>query len=237
MRNIFIIFMSFFSLHCLAQADNKSVQQGNENYNKKNFTEAEKQYQQALQKNPKNEPAIFNLGNALFGQEKFEDAMQHFQKVGETTTDPATRSEAYHNLGNSYLMKQDYGNSIDAYKKALKANPNDMDTKYNLAYAQKKLQQQQQQDQNQQQQDQQNKDEQQQKQEDEKQDENQQGQNQQNDPQKNEQQNNQKPQPKKYSPEELERIMQALNNEDKKTQDKLNMQRMETQRVQIEKDW
>jgi Ca-activated chloride channel homolog len=222
-----------YSASLFAQAENQSIKNGNDNYNNKNFAGAASDYQSALAINPKSDPANYNLGNALFGQENFDTAIAQFSQVAETTADPSIRAQAYHNLGNAELMKKEYEKSVDAYKKALRSNPDDMDTKYNLAYAQKKLQQQQQQNKDQNKQDQnkkdQNKD--QQKQDQKKQDQKKDQQNQQNKDQQAQQQ------PKKYSKEDMERIMQALNNEDKKTQDKLNKQKMTPQKITIDKDW
>ncbi|MBK8414246.1 MAG: tetratricopeptide repeat protein [Bacteroidetes bacterium] len=76
--------------------------------------------------------------------------MQQYQQSIERTTDPKEKASSYHNLGNSMVKAQKYAESIDAYKKALKLNPADNDTRYNLAYAQamlRKQQEQQQQDQ------------------------------------------------------------------------------------------
>ena len=76
--------------------------------------------------------------------------MDQFRKAAENTTDPEIRAEAYHNMGNALLEQKKYEESINAYKQALRNNPEDADTKYNLAYAQKMIQQQQQQIQQQQ---------------------------------------------------------------------------------------
>jgi tetratricopeptide (TPR) repeat protein len=244
MRIVITITCIILASNCLAQAENNDINTGNKYYHEQNLTEAEKNYQSALQKNPQSEPAHFNLGAALFGQEKFDEAVQQFEQVGQTATDPSVRAGAYHNLGNALLMKQDYEKSIEAYKKALKANPDDMDTKYNLAYAQKKLKQQQQQNQQQNQQQDQQQNQQEQNQQNQQQNKNEQQQNdnenkesQQKPSNTNEQQQADQPQPGKYTQEELERIMEALNNKDKRTQDKLSKQKMETQTTDTEKDW
>ena len=162
----------------------------------------------------------------MYQQEEMEESLQQYADVAGNSTDPAVRAKAFHNMGNAYLKGQEYEKSIEAYKRALRENPDDMDTKYNLAYAQSKLkQQQQQQNQDQQDKDQENKD----------QKDQQQNQDQQNKDQQ--QKDGQQPKEKPYSKEEMERIMQRLNNDDKKVQDKVNKQKTTATPSRSDKDW
>ena len=144
------------------------------------------------------------------------------------------KAKIYHNIGNSFLKSQKYKESIEAYKNALRNNPNDMDTKYNLIYAQKKLQQQQQQQQQDQNQDQnQNQDQDQQKNQD--QDKKDQNQDQdKKDQDKEQQQQQQKP---KISKEDAQRLLQALANDEKKTQKKVKEEQAAAVKVKTEKEW
>ncbi len=155
--------------------------------------------------------------------------MQQYEAIARSSTDPGIRSKAWHNLGNAYLDQKDYNKSIEAYKQALKASPSDQDTKYNLAYAQARLKQQQEQ----QKKDQQQQDE---KKEDEKKEEKPQNpdENKKDDQKKDQQQ---QPQDKQFSPEELERIMQQLNKEDKDVQNKVNQQKTSGTAAKSDKDW
>ncbi|MDO8627759.1 MAG: tetratricopeptide repeat protein, partial [Candidatus Diapherotrites archaeon] len=131
-------------------------------------------------------------------------------------------SKAYHNLGNSYLKQKEFEKSINAYKNALKKNMDDEETRYNLAYAQKMLkQQQEQQKQKQDKKDQQkdkdkNKDKKEEKKKDDKQEQQQQ---------------------KNISKEDAQRLLEALNNDEKKLRDKMNEKRVKVAKTQIEKDW
>lgn len=231
---------SLLIIPAFSQVENKDIVEGNEKYNKNDYAGAQQSYQNALQKNAQSEAGNFNMGNSLFQQKNYEEAVNQYQKTVQTTTDPQVRSQAYHNMGNALLEQKKYQESIDAYKQALRNNPDDAETKYNLAYAQKMLQQQQKnQNQNKQNQDQQKQDQQKQNQ---KQDENKQNQDQQNqnnqDQAKNDQQKQQQPaQPKQFSKDELDRIMQALNSDDKNVQDKINAQKVKATDMDIEKDW
>ena len=111
------------------------------------FKEAAKLYQDAEiayrkgMATTKNFPkANYNLANSLYRQEKYEDAGNSYKYIAEQKeNDRSLRAKAYHNYGNSLLKQEKYKESIDAYKNALKLNPKDKDTKYNLEYARKKM--------------------------------------------------------------------------------------------------
>jgi Ca-activated chloride channel family protein len=153
----------------------------------------------------------FNLGDALYKQKKFDDAAQHFTDIGSSANNSAVKAGAYHNLGNTLMQSKKYQESIDAYEKSLLNNPKDDQTRYNLAYAQEKLKQQQQQKKNQ---DKNNKDD------------------------KNHQNKNQQQQDQnKMSKDDAQRMLDALNNDEKNTQDKLKDKKFKAGRAQIQKDW
>jgi len=233
--------------HTLAQSERKLVREGNTAYEAKKFDQAEIQYRKSLEKNKTSLPAQYNLGNALFRQDKLDEAKSQYEQAVNLKDAPAAdRAKAYHNLGNSLLKQEKYQESIDAYKQSLRINPADNDTRYNLAYAQAKLQQQQnQQNQNNKQDDKQEKDQQknqnqQQQQNKDQQDKNkqqqdQQQQDQQQDQAKKDQQKPDQQKPERISKEDAEKILQALNNDEKKTQKKLN--KKEAVRVRIDKQW
>ena len=228
MKAGYIIILSLFlSLIVFGQTDKKQIREGNKLYKNEKFRESEVSYQKALKKDPQSFKANFNLGDALYKQEKYEEAAKQFTDVSSKATDKANSSMVYHNLGNSYLLQNKLDESINAYKNALRTNPKDMATKYNLAYAQlmKKKQEQQQnqdnkdknQDQQQQQQQQQNQDQNKEKEKD-----------QQQQPQQNEQQ---------ISKEDAEHMLQALQDDEKNTQEKVKKMQAQSGKKTIEKDW
>lgn len=205
-----------------SQTENKIIQEGNEKYKQNDFTGAQESYNNALKSNPESEAANYNLGNALYQQKNYEQATGQYKQIAESTTDPKLKADAYHNLGNALLGQKKYQESVDAYKQALHSNPDDADTKYNLAYAQSMLKQQQQKQNNQQN----------------KQDQKKQDQDPKPDQQKQQQDKQQQSQPKQYSKDELDRILQALNADDKNVQDKINKQKVQaTNSGSEEKDW
>jgi tetratricopeptide (TPR) repeat protein len=178
----------------------------------------------SLEKNRESKAAQFNLGDALYKQEKYEDALRQFEGAASNKNLSKTaQANAYHNLGNSYLKAQKFPESVDAFKNALKLNPKDNDTRYNLAYAQAMLQKQKQQQQQQNQNKDQQKQDQQQQQEKKEQ-------------QKQEQEQKQAQQQKQeISKQDAEKILQALNDDEKNTQKKLI--KKEATRIRVEKQW
>lgn len=143
-----------------AQEERKFIRSGNSHFADSAYLESEIEYRKAIDKAGDSFEAQFNLGDALYKQEKFNDALDQFQILAGTETNPERLAKVYHNIGNSYFAMQKLPESLEAYKNALRNNPNDHESRYNLIAVQKLLEQQQNQ-QNQQNQDQQNQDQQQ----------------------------------------------------------------------------
>jgi len=222
---LIIIISLFVVLHALGQVEKKQIREGNKLYNNKKYRESEVSYLKAMKKDPKSFKAAFNLGDALYKQEKYEEASKQFTEVTAKSGDKTNSAKVFHNLGNSYLLQNKIDESINSYKNALRNNPTDMDTKYNLSYAQmmkKKQQQQQQKDQqNQQKQDQQKQQQQQQKQ----------------DQKKDEQKQQQQQNDQQISKDDADRMLQALQDDEKNTQDKVKKMQAQSKNKNIEKDW
>ena len=225
------------------------------------FSQAETEYRKALEKRPDDLKWDYNLADAIYKQQRFEEAEAKFSELAEKLTEPEERARANHNLGNTQLMQQKLDESIESYKKALRENPSDIETKYNLAYAQmlkKQQEQQQQQQQNQDQNQDQNKD--QNKDQNQNQDQNkdqnqdqnkdQQNQDQQNqDQNKDQQQNQNKDQQKqdqqqqqqqqnKISKQDAEQLLQALQNDERDIQDKVKKAKAaKAKKTRTEKEW
>ena len=112
------------------------------------YQDAEISYRKGMATTKNFPKSNYNLANSLYRQEKYEDAANSYKYVAEQKeNDRSLRAKAYHNYGNSLLKQEKYKESIEAYKDALKLNPRDLDTKYNLEYARKKMTQQRQQQQ------------------------------------------------------------------------------------------
>ena len=187
-------------------------------FEKGDFEHAEVAYSKALEKNDKNAQAHFNLGNAFMAQHKDSAAVEHFQKAGQLETNPLRKSQAYHNTGVVCQQKQLYGEAIEAYKQALRLNPSDDESRYNLVLCQHEKQKQDQQKNNQNQQNQQ------------------QDQQKQDQQQKQEQQKQEQPKPQ-MSKENAEQLLNAAMQQEKQTQKRMKEAQKQGQRRQNDKNW
>lgn len=248
MLKIFLVFLFLFLITFAdnyAQPDRSINNKGVDAFESGNFSDAEASFRKGLEKAPGNFISNFNLGDALYKQERYDEAISSYNSALGDADNDLRKAKIHHNIGNALLKSNKIQESIEAYKTALKHNPDDADTKYNLSYALSLLNNQ---DQNQQQ-NKNNQDKNDQNQQ------NQQNQNQNQDQQKNDQKNNEQqnqPQPKdqesqqdnlkqpqqqeaKISKEDAERILEALRNNEKELQKEL---RKKTGRpVKTDKDW
>lgn len=216
---------------------------GNKEYAKGNYADAEANYKKALDKKNNMPEAIFNLGDAMYEQKRYDEALKQFQLAAQTNPDTAVKAKAYHNIGNVYLQQEKWEDAAKAYKSALKLKHNDPETKYNLAYANAKLKQEKGeggQNSEQQKKDQQDKKDQQKKDE---QNKDKEGEDEKKDEQNGDKKEDKNQQPKqggqqpKLSKEEAEKMLQALTNEEQKTNQKVQQKQVKVSNIKIEKDW
>ena len=240
--SILLILLNFVNI--FAQKEIKFSRQGNKEYKLKNFDDAELLYRRSFDENPAYNDAMFNLGNALYKQEKYKDALKSFESLADSEIDLLSKADSYYNLGNSFLKDSKLKKSIEAYKNSLRLNPENLHAKYNLAYAQDQLKKQQQQQQ--QQQEQQNKDDQENKQKNDKNQQQQQGDDnkdkdqqdqQNNDKQQNQDKQEQKQQQDKMSKQDAERLLQALATDEQQVQEKVKEAKASQRRVRTLKNW
>jgi tetratricopeptide (TPR) repeat protein len=236
---IFLSALLMFSGSAFAQGERKFIRQGNREFEKQKYSESEISYRRAVDKNKGSADAVFNTGDALYKQEKYEDAGKQFVESHRMNEDRDKKAASMYNLGNSMLKSGKLKESIEAYKNSLRLNPGNMQAKYNLAWAQDRLkeqEQQQQQQQNQQNQDQnknqQNKDQNEDKQD--KQDDQKQNGNQDKQDQQQQQQNDQQ---QAMSKEDAERLLNAIANDEKEVQEKVKEAKAAKQRVKTLKNW
>jgi tetratricopeptide (TPR) repeat protein len=226
---LILIFMLFFTGYSFAQADKKLIRQGNREYEKNRYPESEIFYRKAIDKNKESADAVFNSGDALYKQKKYEDAGNQFIETHKMNEDKVKKSTSLYNLGNSFLMANKLQESIEAYKNSLKLKPDNPEAKYNLAYAQDLLRKQQQ-EQQQQQQNKDNKD-QEKKEQDQKQDD----QEKQNDDKQQKQQDQQEQQ--SISKEDAERLLNSIANDEKNVQEKVKLAKAAKAKVKTLKNW
>ncbi len=133
-----------------AQSDKKYIRQGNRDYEKNKFSDSEILYRKAIDKNKQSPDAVFNAGDALYKQKKYEDAGKLFLDNSNMNADKTKKAAGLYNLGNSLLESNKVKESIEAYENSLKLRPDNLEAKYNLSYAQDLLRKQEQQQQQQQ---------------------------------------------------------------------------------------
>ncbi len=227
-KKVAIILLLLMAVGAQAQSDRDYIRQGNKQFRAGKFAEAEVDYRKAIEKNAKNPQAAYNLGNALLAQKKDSAAIVQYQQAAKLETNQKRRSYAYHNIGVICQGHQMYGEAIEAYKEALRNNPNDDETRYNLELCKRQQKQQQQNRQNQQQkQNKDNKDKQ-----DKNKDQNEQDQQKQRD--KKQQQEQQKPQ---MSKENAEQLLNAAMQEEKNTQQRIKKAQHQKQTRKLQKNW
>ena len=228
-----ILLVSCLMSHVLclsAQEERSLAREGNKYFDKQKYADAEASFKKALEKKSNFPEAIFNLGDAMYKQGRYDDAAKQFELAAKLLSDTIFKAKAYHNMGNCSLEKKEYEDAVKAYKQALKFNPTDKDTKYNLAYANAKLKDKQQNKQDQKKdnkQDQNKKDE----QNKDKQKQDQQGKDDKGD------QKEKKGTGKELTKEQAEKLLQALKEEEQKTQEKMQKKMVKPQDVKLDKDW
>lgn len=204
------------------------LRSGNKLYQDSLFVKAEVDYRKALEQDPNSTDAMYNLGNSLLMQQKVKEAMEQFEAASRIEKDKLKLAQIYHNMGVILQSSKQYPQCIEAYKQALRNNPKDDETRYNLALAQKLLKDQQQQQDQQQNQEQK---------QDQKQDDKQQNKEQQDQQNKNQQQNQQQQQNKdQMSKENAEQLLNAVMQDEKNVQDKVK-KGIQVQGRKLEKDW
>ena len=244
-RNVITVLAFLVSLDAGAQSGRKFVREGNKLYNEKRFSDADSLFRRGMKEDSNSYKAVFNLGDALYKQGKYEEAAGYFGNIAQKNKDRMLQAGAYHNMGNCYLGSKQYLESINAYKKSLLLDPTSEDTRYNLAYAQMKLKKEEEQKnkdnkdkkddkENKNDKDKkENKDNQDQKSKDEKEKKD----NKENSKDDQDQKKQQQQKPQQLSKEDAQKILDALNNEEKKVQDKLKKKNAKGVKVQVEKDW
>ena len=134
-----VAFLLVGGTNAVAQTDRNLIRQGNRAFKTQKWTAAETQYRKAISKNQKNPQAIYNLGCALLMQQKDSLAMVQFGNAAQLESNILRRSKSYHNMGVVMQNHREYAQAIEYYKMALRCNPQDNETRYNLALCKKLL--------------------------------------------------------------------------------------------------
>lgn len=124
---------------CLAQNDRSLIRQGNRAARSNALTEAETAYRKAISANRENSQAIYNLAIVQLAQSKTKEAMKSFRQAAELEKVPRRKAKSYHNIGTIYQNQRQYQPAIEAYNEALRLDPENFKTRYNLALCKKLL--------------------------------------------------------------------------------------------------
>lgn len=227
MRRLLSILCSFiFVLGVQAQNDRGHIRLGNRLFHQQKFEQAEVEYRKAVGKNSANPQAHYNLGCALFAQKKDSSAVKQYEIAGRLEKTSRRKAMVFHNLGVVCQQHQLYQQAITAYEESLRNNPNDNETRYNLALCKKLLKNQPRQNQNKNKQD--------------KNKQNNKKNNRQNQNNKNQdkQNPNNLPQPKEQmSKDNAEQLLNAAMQEEQATQQRLKDAMRQPQRRKLQKNW
>ncbi|NNC50412.1 MAG: tetratricopeptide repeat protein [Flaviramulus sp.] len=281
MKKIITIIVVLLSLCSFAQKEDKEqllalkkannyVYDGNTLVEEENFVSAEMEYRKAISEQASTVAGKYNLGNTYYRSGNFEEALYRLQQAAKDATSKTDKHKAFHNIGNILMKNEKCKEAVEAYKNALRNDPKDDETRYNLGLA--KACAEKQQDQNKDQnkdkdnkdenkedkdkkEDQENKEKEDNKEQDKKdegdQDKKEGDDNKDEDgkpkdekedkgkgeEEKKKEQQKPKPQPGQLSPQQIKNLLEAMNNQEQKVQEKMNAEKQKGVKIKTEKDW
>lgn len=225
---------------------------------------AEANYRRVIASDPKNTEAKYNLANLYYQMGKNTEAQRRYIQAAEMAQTKAEKHKIFHNLGNVFMNEKQYRPAVEAYKNALRNNPKDDETRYNLALAKKMLEEhgddggdddneeeeneEDQEDQeenekeegdNQEEQDQGNEDQDSQEKEgdDQESDTNKDQEGDSKEPEQGDEEGTPQPKEGRLSPQQIQSLLEAMNNEERKVQEKVNTEKQKGAKTKPEKDW
>lgn len=247
------------------EQSNDYVYQANELLKEEDYVAAEMSYRKAISKQPSNVVGSYNLGNSYYKSGNYEEALYRHQEAAKEATSKTEKHRAYHNIGNVLMQNKQCKEAVEAYKNALRNDPSDDETRYNLAIAKECADQQKDQNQNDE-----DKDENQDKQDDNKDEDKKEDEGDKNEDQKDQgdqddkqgedekdedgkpkdekqdqnkgdqpkdEKQQPKPQPGQLSPQQIKTLLEAMNNQEQKVQEKMNAEKQKGVKVKTDKDW
>lgn len=260
MKQIIVITVILIMTFSFAQEKDKALQKSNDYVYDGNilvdedFVAAEKEYRKAISEKPSNTSGTYNLGNAYYKTGLYSEALQRHIETAKLATTKIEKHQAYHNIGNALMQQKQCKEAVEAFKNALRNDPTDEETRYNLVIAKECAEQQGGGGGDDDKEDEDKKD------SDEKEDENkdegndkedkkdgddkedkdgkpkdEKGDKKDEDP-KNEKKK-QQPERGKLSPQQVKNLLEAMNNQEKKVQEKINAKKVKGEKVKTEKDW
>ena len=240
-NNLLFGLLILFQINVFAQNFNSENRKGVKLYKDSLFSQSEEKFSEALLKNQDSFIPSYNLANAVYKQSDFERSESLFNGLTQKTENKKQKSMAFHNLGNSLFNQDKIEESIEAYKNALRNDPSDFDSKYNLSLALKRLKEQQE-NKEEEKEEEEKEEEKEEEEKEEKEEKEKEEENKQEDPSQNQEpQDQQEPEqpkdPNEMSQQEAQQMLDALENKERELQEELQKKKGKVVKLKIEKDW
>lgn len=245
--SVFFIFKSNAQEIAIDKESNNLTLDGNIEFAENNLVEAESLYRKSISKDSLNLKAVYNMGNSFYKNELKDEAINQYRSSIKKTTDKDLLHKSFHNLGNVFMQNEDYQNAVDSFKKALLNKPSDDETRYNYVLAKELLKNQQKNNKKDDKDKKNDKDKKEDKEKkndkDKKDDKNKKDDKKEEEKKdnksekKNDNKENNNPKPNKISPEQLKNLLKAMDNEEKKVQNKVNKNKVKGSPIKNKKDW
>lgn len=232
MKNTLFILSLLMCITSFAQNKKSFLRDGNDLYTDSSYNDAEMQYRKSLEKDQDYFNASFNLADAVYKQERYKESSALFDALIDNAPTENDLAKVYHNLGNSLTQEQKLEEAIEAYKNALRINPNDTETRHNLALSKKQKQEQEQQEEKKEENKEEKKD-----QEKDKEGEDKQEQNKEQEKEDEKKENQPEDKKEEMSKEDAEKMLEAIQQEEKELQEELQKKKVKGKRVKVLKDW
>ena len=250
MKNLIIYSFLLLSFAIFAQEKDMNLPKANAEFADKKYAAAEAEYRISQSNNPKKAIASYNLGNSIYKQNQGSEALLSYEKTIKIATERPEKQKAFHNSGNIYMAEKNYSAAVEAYKNALRNNPSDEETRYNFALAKKMLKDnppkkddkkdkkdkkddKKKDDKKDKKDDKKEGD----KKDDKKKDDKKEGDKKDKNDNKGNEDGKPKPRPGGIPKERVQNLLDAVNNEEKKIQEKVNAKKVKGKPIQTEKDW
>jgi len=281
MKHIVVILSILTSIFSFSQEENKEqllalkkannfVYEGNELIADEDFVSAEMEYRKAISEQATTVAGAYNLGTSYYKSGNLDESLYRLQQATETATSKSEKHKAFHNIGNILMQNKKCKEAVEAYKNALRNNPSDDETRYNLSVAKICAEEQQkQEDQNKDDKKDQDKKDETKEDQDKKDNKDKEGENKEDkkdegdqekkegedkkdedgkpkdekkdkgkgDEDKKKEQQKPQPQPGQLSPQQIKNLLEAMNNQEQKVQEKMNAEKQKGVKIKTEKDW
>lgn len=281
MKHIVVILSILTSIFSFSQEENKEqllalkkannfVYEGNELIADEDFVSAEMEYRKAISEQVTTVAGAYNLGTSYYKSGNLDESLYRLQQATETATSKSEKHKAFHNIGNILMQNKKCKEAVEAYKNALRNNPSDDETRYNLSVAKICAEEQQkQEDQNKDDKKDQDKKDETKEDQDKKDNKDKEGENKEDkkdegdqekkegedekdedgkpkdekkdkgkgDEDKKKEQQKPQPQPGQLSPQQIKNLLEAMNNQEQKVQEKMNAEKQKGVKIKTEKDW